>query len=185
METENEKPSKSQLKQKQRNAKKYHKKATNLLKEFDGVQITTSPSVCLFIGNGGMLCGQTREYLLELLAPYGAVADLAMLPKRSFALVQLQSTESAENAVNSLEGHIPETCDDGKQPTNVPFYFQYLDAPNLHFLRNSAENESYPDEEGCERLIEGLEIHREFISEEYEKELYDFFHRKCCDQEGR
>ncbi|XP_066910679.1 alkylated DNA repair protein alkB homolog 8-like isoform X2 [Clytia hemisphaerica] len=184
METGKEKSSKSQLKQKQRNAKKYHKKATNLLKEFEGLNITSTPSVCLFIGNGGMLCGQTRENLLELFTSYGVVADLVMLPKKSFALVQMQSIVCAEKAVNALEGHILNNCDNVKQPTSVPLYFQYLDTPDLHFLRKSAENESYPDEDVGEGLIEGLEIYREFIDEEYEKDLFDFFHRQCCDQEA-
>ena len=171
--------SKTQKKLQQRNAKKYYKKALNSLKEFKNVNIVTSYSKCLFIGNGGMLCGQNRENMLTLCSQYGEIEDLVMIPKKSFSFVQYQSVESAEKAAVGLDGHnpvLPKVHD--SQPI-APFHIQMLDVQDLDFARDIKQNNKYPDENEEKLLINGLSIEQNFIDSDYENELFDFFYKEC------
>ena len=181
---ENGEISKTQKKQQQRNAKKYYKKALNSLKEFDNVNIIPDPSRCLFIGNGGMLCGQTRENILTLCTKYGVVGDLVMIPKKSFSFVQYQNVTSAEKAVIGLDGYNPLPKINDTQPIMSPFYIQRLDISSLEFLRDLKQDNQYPIEDENRVLVNGLSLVQDMIDPEYEKELFEFFHKESSALEG-
>lgn len=177
--------SKTQKKLQQRNAKKYYKKALNSLKEFENVNIISDPSKCLFIGNGGMLCGQTRENILTLCAIYGVVEDLVMIPKKSFSFVQYQNIASAEKAVIGLDGYNPLPKVNNVQPVVAPFHIQRIGVSSLDFLRDLEQNvNQYPMEDEDRVLVDGLSLVKDFVDAEYEKELFEFFHKECSALEG-
>ena len=178
------KESKNQQKQRAKNAAKHAKKAMKMLREYDDVTVTDSPSRCLFIGNGGMLCGVNRESLLTLLESNGAVVDLVLLPKKSFALAIYDSLESAQKAIESLDGYV--VANDNPLQSVAPLYVKYLDINSLDFAKEEINGiDIYPREgEQSGRLVDGLECVEEFISEDYEKRLYEFFYAKCQEQQG-
>lgn len=174
--------SKTKKKQQDRNAKKYYKKALSALKEFKNINIITSPSKCLFIGNGGMLCGQSRESLLILFSQYGNVEDLVMIPKKSFSFVQYNNTESAQKASLGLHGH--NTTPDNSESV-APFYIQMLDIADLGFAKDIRQNKKYPKENEEIIPINGLYLEQEIIDTEYEETLFNFFQNQCSALAGK
>ena len=178
--SEKQAASKNQLKQQMRNAKKYYKKTTSLLKEYDNVTVCDSPTRCLFIGNGGMLCGVDREHLLSMFGAHGAIADLVMLPRKSFAFLQYQNQESAEKSIAHLNGYAP-----ANSQTTAPFYIQFINRDSLEFAKDDGVSGDYcyPVEEGeAHQMVDGVSLLQEFITEEYENKLYKFFCERCSTQ---
>jgi len=177
--TEKQTNSKNQLKQQLRNAKKYYKKTTNLLKEYEDVNISDTPSRCLFIGNGGMLCGVDREHLLNLFSAHGSISDLVMLPRKSFAFLKYQNKESAEKSITHLNGYALVNSQ-----TTSPFYIQFINEDSLCFAKDDENGYCYPIEgdTDIEGLVGGLELLHGFITKEYESKLYEFFCEQCSSQ---
>ena len=158
-------------------AKKQYKKTLNLLKEYnDDITLSEHPTAHLFIGNGGMLCGVSREQILGLFAVHGLISELIMLPRKSFSFLSYQTVCTARNAVTILNGYA------FSNDTNVPSSPLYLS-----YLKTQVQNKDvdtiyeYPVE-GDTNLVEGLLLETDFITEKYENELCDFF--KICDKQG-
>lgn len=185
-------------KSQKKHAKKYHKKVLNFLKEYNdngnrsnGVSISEDdePTPHLFIGNGGMLCGVSREDILMLFKKYGHITDLLLLPKKSYSLISFDNADSARQAFDSMEGYVfvKNRKTDTAAATTVepvaPFYLKYLGTQSLEFAYEDVNSCEYPTE--CEpNLVDGLILREEFIDKSYEQRLYDFFHERCNQQQG-
>lgn len=204
--TKNKKTSKSQKK----HSKKYHKKVLNFLKEFgggeegnDNVAISDEATRHIFVGNGGMLCGLSREDILMLFKTYGHLTELVLLPRKSFCLISYSDVCSAEQAYDQMDGYVfvkhenfeNSSCQEDTKPVTssaivattepvAPFYLKYLRTRSLEFAYKSITCCSeYPTE--CEpNLVDGLILREDFIDESYEAKLYNYFHDKCNYQQG-
>lgn len=173
-----EKKTKSQKK----NFNKYHKKALNLLKEYEShVTINNEVTCHLFIGNGGMLCGISRENVLSLFNKYGKITNLVLLPKKSYSLLSYKNTESAKHAFDEMDSFV--IAEESGAPV-APFYVRYLKTKSLDFAYDDiCYREEYPKEYEA-NLVSGLILRTDFIEQNYEESLYNFFHERCKEQNG-
>jgi len=152
--------------------KKLRKKVFNFLKEYTEsettLEISNEPSNYLYIGNSGMLCGYTRETIMKLFNPYGHISKLIMIPNKSFSFLSYQNTISSTKALDALQNYSSTT--DMKNVPQAPFYIQYINKlPSTFEL-----NKQYPTV-GVASTIDGLIVMQEFINEQEEQELIEFF----------
>lgn len=152
--------------------KKLRKKVLNFLKEYTEsettLEISNEPSSYLYIGNSGMLCGYTRETIMKLFNPYGHISKLIMIPNKSFSFLSYQNTISSTKALDALQNYSSTT--DIKNVPQAPFYIQYINKLPSTFEMNK----QYPTV-GVDSTIDGLIVIQEFINEQEEQELIEFF----------
>lgn len=153
-------------------AKKHHKKSLNLLKEYgSGIQLSDDSTPDLFIGNGGLLCGMSRKDILSLFSKFGPISKLIMLPKKSFCFLSFKTVQSSREAFTALDGHVMYST----TGISSPLY--------LKFLKNSVDHIAFDGDVqypvvGNPKAIKDLILKEEFITEEYEKELINYFEMK-------
>ena len=157
--------------------KKLRRKISNLLKEFNAeIEISTNPTNHLFVGNSGMLCGYTRERLLTMFKPYGQVIELIMIPKKSFSFLSYSHIDSAKQAISMMNNYSPNKVTG--QPV-VPLVMQYV--TKFPDVMKSIKYSSYPVS-GKPEQIDGLLVLNNFITEEEENDLIQYF--KSSETEG-
>ncbi|XP_057291456.1 alkylated DNA repair protein alkB homolog 8-like [Hydractinia symbiolongicarpus] len=153
-------------------AKKHHKKSLNLLKEYgSGIQLSDDSTPDLFIGNGGLLCGMSRKDILSLFSKFGPISKLIMLPKKSFCFLSFKTVQSSREAFTALDGHVMHST----TGISSPLYLKFLKNPVDHIVFDG--DVQYPVV-GNPKAIQDLILQEEFITEEYEKELINYFEMK-------
>ncbi|CAG0881960.1 unnamed protein product [Darwinula stevensoni] len=137
-----------------RKADKKQRRSQKKILAFDpDLSPQNDPSPVLGVCNAGLMTGDTEESLLEVLSPYGVIRKLVMLPNSAFSIVEFHSQEQAEQAMLNLHGKIP------------------LDGKTLYLTYLAAIPEKWKLKCKDEKLPEGLQLIKDFVSEEEEEML--------------
>lgn len=101
-------------------AKKVARFVASLAKEADGYfTCVPTPTSVLCLVNAGLLTTVTREEVIALVSPFGAVKDVWMFPGKSFSLVSFVDASAAASCYDSLNGSM--CLQQGKQPLYLCF----------------------------------------------------------------
>lgn len=137
----------------------------------------SSPTSVLCLVNAGLTTSVTREEVVSLFTPFGAIKDVWMLQGKSYSLVSFVETSAALQCYESLNGSM--CLQQGKQP----LYLCYVDNVNgmNNFLFYSFTVEA--NHNFIESLIgksdtdgewpPGLILEKEFVSSEEECALLE------------
>lgn len=78
----------------------------------DGIKVSTDPTNIIVICNAGLVNGLSEEKVLSSFEKYGEIADLFMLPGKSYCFVFFKSIEDASSCFNSCNGCLQIAQDD-------------------------------------------------------------------------
>lgn len=172
--------------------KKLKRKQAQFLKHEPNsdVSFQESPSCHVFVANGGLQNGLSRELLVHLLTPTESaekgLKELYLPAGKDYAFATFGSSEAAATAVTSLNGIcIQEECSwcaAGSEGLLKLINPKLLSGPPLHLYLCFVDrvpqvciNPPILTEGGASDLPPGLVLIEEFISEAEERDLLDFF----------
>ncbi|XP_014666928.1 PREDICTED: alkylated DNA repair protein alkB homolog 8-like isoform X2 [Priapulus caudatus] len=111
----------------------------------------------LFVANGGLVCGVSKEQLLEIFQPYGEVSNVVMVPDKPHAFISYVDVGGATRAVACAQGY-------DIRSSGAP-------GAKLHLLYvEKLPDVISPSNDGMV-LPPGLILVHDIISEDYEREL--------------
>lgn len=152
------------------------------------VSFQESPSCHVFIANGGLQNGLSRELLVHLLTPTDSekgLNELYLPAGKDYAFATFESSKAASTAVTSLNGVcVQEQCtsSSGSKELLQLLNPKLLSGPPLHlylcFVDRIPRVYTHPPvltESATSNLPPGLVLIEEFVSEAEERELLDFF----------
>ena len=147
------------------------------------VSFQESPSNHIFVANGGLQNGLSRELLVHLLTPTDSekgLKELYLPAGKDYAFATFESPKAASTAVSSLNGIcVQEHCTSaGSEELLQLLNPKLLSGPPLHlylcFVDKVPQMYTHPSvTEGD--LPPGLVLIEEFVSEAEEREFLDFF----------
>ena len=158
----NKKRAKKQEKKLGKKQAQYRKALADL-----GVDFSESDTPYLFVANGGLDNGVDRETLVSLLAKFGTMEGVVMQKHKSYALVEFTTSEAAGHArleLNGLVMHMP------TMSSKSPLYLIHMTSMPRHFECGAGSEASFSS-----AIPTGLKIVEDFISEEEERRLVDYF----------
>ena len=150
------------------------------------ISFQESPSCHVFLANGGLQNGLSRELLVHLLTPTDSekgLKELYLPAGKDYAFATFESSEAASTAITNLNG----ICVQEQSPTGSKELLRLLNpkllsGPPLHlylsFIDKVPQMYTHPSvltEGATSNLPPGLVLIKEFVSEVEEKELLDFF----------
>ena len=151
------------------------------------VSFQESPSCHVFVANGGLQNGLSRELLVHLLTPTDSekgLKELYLPAGKDYAFATFESPKAASTAVTSLNGIcVQEQCTSaGSEEMLQLLNPKLLSGPPLHLyfcfvdrIPQACTHPSVLTEDGTSDLPPGLVLIEEFVSEAEERELLDFF----------
>ena len=172
--------------------KKLRRKQAQFLKHepISDVSFQESPSCHVFVANGGLQNGLSRELLVHLLTPTESaekeLKELYLPAGKDYAFATFESPKTASTAVTSLNGVcIQEECSiqcAGSEGLLKLINPKLLSGPSLHLylcfidkVPQACINPPVLTEGDASDLPPGLVMLEEFVSEVEERELLDFF----------
>lgn len=102
--------------------KKIAKSQRTLLKH-DGIETSEETTKILCVNNAGLDVGVSYNEVTEVFNPYGKVDEIIMLPMKPYAFVCYQDLDSAERAMNQLNGTILPETPSRKQSATLYIFF--------------------------------------------------------------
>ena len=159
--------------------RKQARKFLSLQRNENGLKLSETPTRHIVIGNGGLMCGMERSYLLGLFGRFGHVEELCMIPKKQFALLSYQRESQAMSAYSDINGRLLK-CPEDLPKSGVTLYLAYLmdkfekstfSKWNIRPVLPS-QKKLHPPE---------LILLENFISSRKERELLSFFKMKSDD----
>ncbi|XP_065188736.1 alkylated DNA repair protein alkB homolog 8-like [Sycon ciliatum] len=133
-----------------------------------GVEFSADNTPYLFVANGGLDNGVDRESLVTLFSKYGVLQRVVMQKHKAYALVEFCDARSAQRACVELNGVV---MDVATMSSRSPLYLLAMSAMPRHGECEAADG-------GAEFFASrppGLHILPEFISEDEERRLAEFF----------
>lgn len=131
--------------------KRIHKSHEQLFNH-QGLHPSTTPTNNLYVANGGLSNGVTREEIFERFLEFGGVSDIIMHPHKSYCFVVFNEQASSMQACQQLFGQLS-------------LHSKTEDKEKLLYLSYVAQTpEKVAEEKG--RLPNGLVMLRDYIGEE-------------------
>lgn len=122
------------------------------------LEMSEEPTPHLLVGNGGLMNGVDRIFIVKLFKMFGMVEQVIMVPQRSYSFVTFTNVNDAKSAMDNINGRsLDSTLELGK--TGLILYLSYL--------------RRVPDEviNTTHSTPPGLILVENFITEEEEKQL--------------
>ena len=153
--------------------KKQARKLFSLKNKEESLNISENPTNHLLIGNGGLICGVDRNFLLQLFGKYGNIQSLYMIPGKEFAVLSYQNKDEAIDAFKNIHG-CPLVFPDQAPKGDITLYLAYLMGS---FVKTELLKWDVRPILPCQTDLHppGLILLENFISKDIEMRLIEYF----------